>query len=194
MKKSTTKLSSNKKKTVGIDYSLSSPAVCICTGEFKFENCKIYYLTNVKKYEGDYLKGQLNGRLHLPYTSEQQRHDQISQWAFDLIDSADSDIFIEGYSFGSKGLVFNLAENMGTLKHKLYKQNKTFKMIVPGVVKKIATGKGNADKLKMYEQFKSDTGLDLVKIFEQTKLNNPVTDIIDAYYVAKAGYELSKSK
>ena len=151
MKKSTTKLSSNKKKTVGIDYSLSSPAVCICTGEFKFENCKIYYLTSVKKYEGDYLKGQLNGRLHLPYTSEQQRHDQISQWAFDLIGSADSDIFIEGYSFGSKGLVFNLAENMGTLKHKLYKVNKKFEMIVPGRVKKIATGKGNADKIKMYE-------------------------------------------
>ena len=189
MKKSTTKLSSNKKKIVGIDYSLSSPAVCICAGEFKFDNCKIYYLTNVKKYEGDYLKGQLNGRLHLPYTSEQQRHDQISQWAFDLIDSADSDIFIEGYSFGSKGLVFNLAENMGTLKHKLYKSNKNFKQIVPGQIKKIATGKGNADKLKMYEQFKIDTGLDLVKEFEQTKLNNPVTDIIDAYYVAKAGYE-----
>ena len=189
MKKSTTKLSSNKKKTVGIDYSLSSPAVCICTGEFKFDNCKIYYLTNVKKYEGDYLKGQLNGRLHLPYTSEQQRHDQISQWAFDLIGSTDSDIFIEGYSFGSKGLVFNLAENMGTLKHKLYKSNKQFTQIVPGQIKKIATGKGNADKLKMYEQFKIDTGLDLVKIFEQTKLNNPVTDIIDAYYVAKAGYE-----
>jgi len=179
----------SKTKIVGIDYSLSSPAICICTGEFKFENCKIYYLTNVKKYEGDYLKGQLNGRLHLPYTSEQQRHDQISQWAFDLIGSADSDIFIEGYSFGSKGLVFNLAENMGTLKHKLYKANKTFSMIVPGVVKKIATGKGNADKIKMYDQFKTDTGLDLVKEFEQTKLNNPVTDIIDAYYVAKAGNE-----
>lgn len=184
----------SKTKIVGIDYSLSSPAVCICAGEFKFENCKIYYLTSVKKYEGDYLKGQLNGRLHLPYTSEQQRHDQISQWAFDLIGSADSDIFIEGYSFGSKGLVFNLAENMGTLKHKLYKVNKKFEMIVPGRVKKIATGKGNADKIKMYEQFKTDTKLDLMKEFEQTKLNNPVTDIIDSYYVAKAGYELFKSK
>lgn len=174
---------------VGIDYSLSSPAVCICTGEFKFENCKIYYLTNVKKYEGDYLKGQLNGRLHLPYTSETQRHDQISDWACSLINNITDNIFIEGYSFGSKGLVFNLAENMGTLKHKLYKSNKHFEQIVPGQIKKIATGKGNADKLKMYEQFKIDTDLDLVKEFEQTKLNNPVTDIIDAYYVAKAGYE-----
>lgn len=78
---------------------------------------------------------------------------------------------------------------MGTLKHKLYKLNKRFQSIVPGQIKKNATGKGNADKLKMYEQFKKDTGVDLVKEFEQTKLNNPVTDIVDSYYIAKYGYE-----
>ena len=177
-----------KKKTIGIDYSLSSPAICVCRGAFKFENCKIYYLTNVKKYEGNF--GNINGRLHLPYTTEQQRHDQISDWALSIIDTAIGNIFIEGYSFGSKGLVFNLAENMGTLKHKLYKLNKRFQSIVPGQIKKNATGKGNADKLKMYEQFKEDTGVELVKEFEQTKLNNPVTDIVDSYYIAKYGYEL----
>ena len=107
-----------KNKTIGIDYSLSSPAICVCRGKFKFENCKIYFLTNVKKYEGKFYNGQIDGRLHLPYTSEQQRHDQISEWALSVIGTAIGNIFIEGYSFGSKGLVFNLAENMGTLKHK----------------------------------------------------------------------------
>ena len=176
-----------KNKTIGIDYSLSSPAICVCRGKFKFENCKIYYLTNVKKYEGDF--GNINGRLHLPYTTETQRHDQISDWALSIIDTAIGNIFIEGYSFGSKGLVFNLAENMGTLKHKLYKLNKRFESIVPGQVKKNATDKGNADKLKMYEQFVKDTGVNLMKEFDQSKLNNPVTDVVDAYYVAKAGYD-----
>ena len=178
-----------KTKTIGIDYSLSSPAICVCTGQFKFENCKIHYLTSVKKYEGDFCNGQINGRLHLPYTSETQRHDQISKWALSVINSSIHNIFIEGYSFGSKGLVFNLAENMGTLKHKLYKLDKEFKSIVPGRVKKNATGKGNADKLKMYEQFVKDTKINLMKEFDQTKLNNPVTDVVDAYYVAKAGYD-----
>jgi len=178
-----------KTKTIGIDYSLSSPAICVCRGTFKFENCKIYYLTNVKKYEGDFCNGQINGRLHLPYTSETQRHDQISDWAISIIDTAIGNIFVEGYSFGSKGLVFNLAENMGALKHKLYKLNKRFESIVPGQVKKNATGKGNADKLKMYEQFVKDTDIDLMKEFDQTKLNNPVTDIVDSFYVAKAGYD-----
>ena len=152
-----------KNKTIGIDYSLTSPAICICRGVFKFDNCKIYYLTNVKKYEGDYYNGKINGRLHLPYTTETQRHDQISDWALSVIGTTIHNIFIEGYSFGSKGLVFNLAENMGTLKHKLYKLNKRFDSIVPGQVKKNATGKGNADKLKMYEQFVKDTKIDLMK-------------------------------
>ena len=178
-----------KTKIVGIDYSLSSPAICICKGQFKFKNCKIYYLTNVKKYEGNFYNGQINGRLHLPYTSQTQRHDQISDWALSIIDTAIGNIFIEGYSFGSKGLVFNLAENMGALKHKLYKLNKSFEMIVPGQVKKTATGKGNADKLKMYEQFVKDTNIDLMKEFDQTKLNNPVTDIVDSYYITKYGSE-----
>ena len=56
-------------------------------------------------------------------------------------------------------------------------------------VKKNATGKGNSDKLKMYEQFVKDTNVDLVKEFDQTKLNNPVTDIVDSYYIAKYGSE-----
>ena len=177
-----------KNKTIGIDYSLTSPAICVCRGSFKFDNCKIYYLTNVKKYEGDFYNGKINGRLHLPYTTETQRHDQISDWALSIIGTSIHNIFIEGYSFGSKGLVFNLAENMGTLKHKLYKLNKRFDSIVPGQVKKNATGKGNADKSKMYEQFVKDTKIDLMKEFDQSKLNNPVTDVVDAFYVAKAGY------
>ena len=180
-------MTKTKTKTIGIDYSLSSPAICVCRGKFKFENCKIYYLTNVKKYEGKFYNGQIDGRLHLPYTSQTQRHDQISDWAISIIDNTTSNIFIEGYSYGSKGLVFNLAENMGTLKHKLYKLNKRFQVIVPGQIKKNATGKGNADKQKMYDQFIADTGINLVNKLDLSKLNNPVTDIVDSYYIAKYG-------
>ena len=28
-----------------------------------------------------------------------------------------------------------------------------------------------------------------MKAFEQIKLNNPVTDIVDSYYIVKAGYK-----
>jgi len=33
----------------------------------------------------------------------------------------------------------------------------------------------------------------LMKIFDMGKLNNPVTDIIDSYYIAKVGNENSNS-
>jgi len=37
---------------IGIDYSLSSPGVCVNTseGEFRYEDCTFYFLTNTKKY------------------------------------------------------------------------------------------------------------------------------------------------
>ena len=79
--------------------------------DFKFENCKIYYLTNVKKYEGDFYNGQINGRLHLPYTSDNNDTTKYRN-GLSIIDTTIGNIFIEGYSFGSKGLVFNLTENM----------------------------------------------------------------------------------
>ena len=42
----------------------------------------------------------------------------------------------------------------------------------------------------MYDSFTKHTGVDLMKMFDMNKLNNPVTDIIDSYYIAKVGSEL----
>ena len=42
----------------------------------------------------------------------------------------------------------------------------------------------------MYDSFKEHTKIDLMKMFDMEKLNNPVTDIVDSYYIA--GYENSK--
>jgi Holliday junction resolvasome RuvABC endonuclease subunit len=97
-----------------------------------------------------------------------------------------SDVAVEGYSFGSKGRVFNLAENMGILKHKLYKAAIPVTVIEPSRAKKIATGKGNADKEAMFNAFTAETGINLMHKFGQEKLNNPVTDIIDSYFILKS--------
>ena len=71
------------------------------------------------------------------------------------------------------------------------KKKYTCKTIVPSVIKKFATGKGNADKQMMYDTFKATQGINLMKVFDQEKLNNPITDIIDSYYIMRAGYENS---
>ena len=72
--------------------------------------------------------------------------------------------------------------------------NILYDTIVPSVVKKYASGKGNADKQLMYDSFKEHTKQDLLKLFDMGKLNNPVTDIVDSYYIAKVGYENFESK
>ena len=82
-------------------------------------------------------------------------------------------VFIEGYSFGfSKGqAVFQIAENCGILKYRLQMSpTMLYDTIVPSVVKKYASGKGNADKQLMYDSFKEHTKKDLMKMFDMEKI------------------------
>ena len=190
---------STKTKTIiGIDYSLNSPAVCISTnGGTAFSDCYFYYLTSKKKHIGKMLENVI-GYEHKEFKSPIERFTNLSSWVLHLLNTLhkkqkNKHIFIEGYSYGSKGqAVFQIAENGGILKYRLQKRF-TCKTIVPSVVKKLATGKGNADKQKMYEAFTKTQGVDLMKAFDQQTLNNPITDIIDSYYIAKVGNENSDS-
>lgn len=179
-------------KIIGIDYSLTCPCCAVFENEeINYENAKFYYLTSTKKYEGVFLDGKVIGDKVEDYTNQQERHDFISQWVFSRVigNTINPTIFIEDYSFGSKGRVFNLAENTGLLKHKLYKKRIKFFTLVPSVIKKMATGKGNADKTKMYDKFYEETGVNLMEALDQKTLSNPVTDIVDSFYIARCGYD-----
>ena len=185
-------------KIIGIDYSLTCPCCCVVDGGFNgdnagLDNCRFYFLTNTKKYEGLFLDGQIQGDYFDEWTSQQERHDNISEWVFNTVigSTVNPYVFIEDYSFGSKGRVFNLAENTGLLKHKLYKRGIKFETLVPSVIKKLTTGKGNADKEKMYDKFYEETGVNMMEACDQTTLNNPVTDIVDSFFIARCGYEIS---
>ena len=188
-----------KKQTtiVGIDYSLNSPAICIAGNNFDFNECSFHFLTNKKKHIGKFGKN-IFGYEHKEYNNPIIRFSNISMWALDIIHKHKKDtaqVFIEGYSFGSKGqAVFQIAENCGILKYRLLLSPFIlYETIVPSVIKKYASGKGNADKQLMYDSFKKETNINLMNLFEQEKLNNPVTDIVDSYYIAKVGYENSDS-
>ena len=135
------------------------------------------------------------GFEHKEYNTPIHRFSQISDWAFDTIKETihtPQQVYIEGYSFGSKGqAVFQIAENCGILKYRLQEFGISYDTVVPSVVKKGATGKGNADKDLMYESFSKETNTDLKKIFDVQKIGNPVSDIVDSFYIAKVGYENS---
>jgi hypothetical protein len=171
---------------IGIDYSITCPCLCLFDERkaFKFDNCFFYYLTNTKKY-ADKIAPNITGESFQEYVQDVDRFDTISEWATNLCIGA-ADVGMEGYAYGAKGRVFNLAENMGLLKYKLYKHAIPVTIVEPSKVKKCATGKGNADKQVMYETFSKETNTDLKSIFNQKTLSNPVTDVIDSYYVLKA--------
>jgi len=189
MKKTRLSGSTKTKTIIGIDYSLTSPAVCINNGSLMF-----FYLTNKKKWIGQQSE-DIIGYEHKEWTDPIQRFKNISDFVIDIIfQTYNPKIFIEGYSFGSKGQgLFQIAENCGILKYRLLQKGYSYTTVVPSVVKKGATGKGNADKDMMYEAFVKETKIDLKKLFDTEKVGNPISDIVDSYFIQKVGYENSSS-
>src|SRR5210317_716102 len=174
------------KTIIGIDYSLTSPAICVNNGNLMF-----YYLTSKKKLTG-VISEEIVGYEHKEWTDPIQRFTFISDFALDIISATSNPtIYIEGYSFGSKGQgVFQIAENCGILKYRLLEEDYGYHTVVPSVVKKGATGKGNADKDMMYEAFcKELPDYNLKKSFDTEKVGNPLSDIVDSYYIKKVGYD-----
>ena len=171
----------------GIDYSITGPAICTYTGflgDFCFQQCRIFYLTKTKKYEGHF-KPNIKGMPFLDYTSEEERFDQISAWANRKVKTV-KNILLEDYAFAATGRVYHIGENTGLLKHKLWANKKNFVTIAPTALKKFATGKGNASKDGMYLAFVKETGINLKMVLGQTeKSQNPSSDIIDAFYLCK---------
>ncbi len=102
---------------------------------------------------------------------------------------------MEGFSLGSQGKVFSIAENTAILKSKLYDAGYRVEIYPPTVIKKFATGKGNASKQMMKEVFFENEKESLTDLKEVSHYKeSPFTDLIDAYYVLKYGihYYLDK--
>lgn len=187
-------------KIIGIDYSITSPALCLFEGKrWALGNCQFHFMTD-KKTLHDTFKHKttvhLTGAPSIPvqenYTDNMYRFERISNWAVNIINDFQPEfIAIEGYSMGSTiGRAFDIAENTALLKYKI-QNNYPYLVYPPTVVKKFATGKGNASKIAIRDAFVEETGINLNDILglKTSKPTNPVSDIIDAYYIAKLLYE-----
>jgi hypothetical protein len=174
----------------GIDYSLNGPAICVFNGNnhFVFEKCEFYFLTDIKKYAKTFI-GNVHGQLFKDYDEECERYDTISDWVMKIITGCDQ-ISLEGYAYGAQGRVFHIAENTGILKYKCYQNSIPIEIVTPSHVKKLATGKGNSDKKAMYQSFVKETNILLHDIITPGKaeIGNPVSDIVDSYYICKNLY------
>lgn len=170
-----------------IDYSMSSP--CITIGSCKdFHKCKSIYFTTKKKLDGKRYDN-IYGIFHPDeYENYAHRYDILSEWAMSVLRQFDvKKAWMEGYSMGSKGAVFNIGENGGVLKHKIWKHGIPLDIVPPTQVKKHFTGKGNADKISMHQSFTEKTGVSIIDIFNQKADSNPVSDIVDSYAILDYG-------
>lgn len=169
----------------GIDYSMTSPCLCLCDdGDIQFSKCRVEYLTDTKKYAGKF--GNTTGTIFEKPTEQIKRFDMISDWVLSIIDKCDF-VILEDYSLGSKGAVFHIAENTAILKYKMYTRGIKYVTVPPTTLKKFATGKGNSDKNQMYVSFLKETKCDIKKIldYKSKKIGNPISDIVDSYYLMK---------
>lgn len=180
----------------GIDYSLTSPAICVHYGEdeWRFSSCEFFYFSYKEK--NCVRKHPFHGTMYPEFTSDAQRYDNLSKWSLGIIEQkAVEKCFIEGYSFNSVGRVFQIAENTGLLKYNLWKSGTAFDVFPPTMIKKHATGKGNSPKNLMYEAFVNETGVDIRSKLDIMNPNawNPISDIVDAYYISKLGFMKEKT-
>ena len=177
----------------GIDYSLTSPSICVYIDddkEWNYKKCKFFYI--VKSEKNVFRNSLLHGMTYPEYKSDPQRYSNLASWVNEICNvHSIKQCYIEGYSYNSVGRVFQIAENTGVLKHNLWKRDIPYQVFAPTTIKKFATGKGNANKEKMYESFYSETNIDLFKELEINNPNNwnPVSDIVDAYFIAKFGHQ-----
>jgi Holliday junction resolvasome RuvABC endonuclease subunit len=164
-----------------IDYSMTSPSVCVYdeTKPLLFENCHFYVYSDTKR---KVLLPNVNITKQLKYDCTQDRFDKISNWALEILQANQVKMVgLEGYSYGSKSSrLFEIGENGGLLKHKLWLNNINFNLYSPREVKKSFTGKGNAKKELMSEKLKTSEGIDMGENPE-----SPVSDIVDSYAILR---------
>ena len=189
----------NQKKIAGIDYSLTSPAICVYKeedgGYFDFDRCMLYYLSNNKRQQQLATRSGLSNLKAEPYPewkTAEERHEKLASWAYRIVQGCE-EVLLEGYAYGVTSNRAPIYENTAILKHKMWKNKLLFTMYPPTVIKKFATGKGNANKEQMYESFVDEllTPTDLKERLtpKAKKVINPISDIVDSYFIAKAGAE-----
>lgn len=132
------------------------------------------------------------------WNTQEERFAKIRNWAIDCLKRYDRDCvyayypemtYLESYSYASTGKAFSIGENTGVLKNKLWTLDVNFEIIAPTVIKKYATGKGNANKELLEQCFREETGIDIRSIMDQSdRSDNPSSDLIDAYYICKYGF------
>lgn len=177
---------------IGIDYSMSSAGIVIGTSDNPNELHIGCYRQRVRD---EALKDNIT-ILEPPSAgvSDEERYYRLAETTVNFIKSKTDEriVYIEDYSFQSKGNTFNIGEATGALKQRLWLEGFEIQKLSPGSIKKFASGKGNANKTGMLDAFIDKTGYDWNESYFGFKhpiekgmknIPAPITDIIDAYWI-----------
>ena len=161
---------------VAIDWSKNGSGIT----KYNTLTGKMDYLTfsSVKKNVSDHIK-------FLPKKDFKNDWDQIKFMTDIVLDfiPKGSPIIIEGYSFGSVGSVFDIAESCGVMKWRLITEHDCkFMEVPPTTIKKWATGSGGADKVKMTNAYFNLTSIPF-ELTHLSKFKSPQNDIIDSFWM-----------
>lgn len=170
---------------LGIDYSMTCPAACVWhdAPQFWFAQQRTYATLPANLTHVAITTTELLPRAE--YLAQ-----QLIAW---MATYPITSVAIEDYAFGATGRVFHIGEHTGLLKYLLWKHPYPVQGIPPTVIKKFATGKGNADKPKMVAAFLSDYPVaeSWIPLFfpraqsSASIAKSPLADLADAYWIAK---------
>jgi len=123
-------------KVLGVDLSLNGSGFVVIDSESLLVLESRYVLINAKKKS-----------LNSPALYGMERvHYILVQFAEMVKTHRPEKIIIEGYSMGSRGMVYDIGEVGGVIRHFLFDQGIKYFEVPPKTLKKYITGNGNADK------------------------------------------------
>ena len=170
---------------IGIDWSISSPAMCV---EFS-DGFDIFYINGDKRACANFEIGEF--RVYgIHYSPKDMNHSEIQRFTtltsimLPLIPDVEDDVAIfESYSFGSKGRMAQIAENTGILKAGLVSKGYKIEVLAPSTIKKHAAGTGRADKEVMGKAFSERFGFNVHDLLGTKFGHSPSADVIDSFFV-----------
>lgn len=177
-------------KYAGLDWSMSSPGLVI--GNSPNPEDLLYFGIRQKKKQHSNAKNIVLLEPNDNYSNNSERYFNLATQYVDILKEHDIDtVFCEGYAYGATGNTFNIGECTGILKLLLWQNDIELIIYQPGEIKKIATGKGNANKTLMYNSYINNTNHYLDRLLDDEKkgdkIPSPVNDLVDAYFILQLG-------
>jgi len=170
----------------GCDLSMNGSGICVLDLDKNLDivSCDWLGFTQVKKNQKDnhvtfYKKDDYLSRFGITEMMINEILGKVGKCKYAAI---------EDFAFGAVGMLANIGEFVGQVAWEIWKQNIALRWYGPGISKKHFTGRGNADKVGMWETFQTISGIkpDLTDypIPETAKGISPTSDIVDAYALA----------